>query len=84
MCHFSNISYSYLNDGNVNSKFSQYTCINASLCSKHLTNEQKIPEGTEVKRTLQQVDIQVFEDLIPEIYIPPTLVCNLMNYVGIF
>ena len=34
-------------------------------------------------QTLQQVDIQAFEDFISEIYISPTLVRSLTNYVGI-
>ena len=67
-----------------NEKNNHYTCISTSLCSKNVADEKKIPEGTEVKQTLQQVNIQVFEDLISEINIPPALVCNLMNYVGIF
>ena len=71
---------STLNSAN-KEKNNKYTCINKSLCRKHLVNEKKILEGIEVERILQQVDIQVFEDLILEIYIPPTPVCSLTNYV---
>ena len=48
-----------------------------------MTKMMKISELTEAERTLQLVDIQSFEDLISEIYIQPTLMCNFTNYVGI-
>ena len=65
----------------------QYICINKSFYSEHLAkncnNELKKPQGIKMERSLQQVDIQVFLDLILEIYIPLTLVYILTNYVGI-
>ena len=65
-----------------NKQNNQYTCINTSTCRNHLINEREIREETE-ERTLQLVDIQAFEDLVSEVYIPPTLVCSITNYVGI-
>ena len=47
----------------------------------NLIKEKTTREETE-ERTLQLVDIQAFEDLISKIYIPPTLVCSITNYVG--
>ena len=48
-----------------------------------MVDEREISPGIEDERILQLVDIQAFEDLVSEIYIPPTLVCSLTNYVGI-
>ena len=53
------------------------------MCCKNLVNEKKISKGTGTERILQQVNIQAFESLISEIYITPTLVYSLTNYVGI-
>ena len=66
-----------------NKQNKQYTCIYTSSCRKHLADEKEILPGTEEEQTLQLVDIQSFEDLISENYIPPTLVCSFTNYVGI-
>ena len=54
-----------------------------SSCKKYLADENEIPVGTEGRRTLQLVNIQAYEDVISGIYIQPTLVCNITNYVGI-
>ena len=66
-----------------NKQNKQYTCINTSTCRNHLINEREIREETEDKRILQLVNIQAFEDLVSKIYILPTLVCSITNYVGI-
>ena len=66
-----------------NKQNKKYTGINTSTCRNYLIKEKKIREETEEERTLQLVDIQAFEDLVSNIYIPPTLVCSITNYVGI-
>ena len=64
-----------------------YICKNKSFCKEHLAkikkHGRKIPEGVKIVRSLHQGDIQSFQDLISEFYIPPTLVCTHTNYVGI-
>ena len=70
------------NEGN-----NQYICTNKSFCSEHLAKisikAQKKPQRIKIVRSLQQVDIQEFLDLISEIYIPPAFVCTHKNYVRI-
>ena len=46
-----------------------------------MIKEKEIPKGTVEDRTLQLVDIHAFEGFVSKIYIPPTLVCSITNYV---
>ena len=78
----SRINMSTLSSVNNNQK-NQYICIDTNKCRNNVLREMVIPEGIVEDRTLQLVDIKVFEDLVSDYYIPPTLVCSITNYVGI-
>ena len=66
-----------------NNQNNQYICIDTNKCRNNVLKEMVIPEGIVEDLTLQLVDIQAFEDLVSDFYIPPTLVCSITNYVGI-
>ena len=79
----SRINMSTLSSAN-NNQNNQYLCINTIKCRDNvLSGRHSPPEDVKIDRTLDLDDIQAFQNLVSDNYIPPTLACSITNYVGI-